>query len=208
MIIVVEGISASGKSTWCARHGADHVIPEAGRLAGPDASKNPADAAAFWVAQNASRWRAALAVEDANDPAICDTDPLKLHYVWCLWQIGEAPESQWHQEKAATRQAILERRIGFADAYFVGAVDPHIARQRRDGDALRRRRNFDLHIRLQPPLMIWYRTLGSILPGEVVLTFPERLPSTTARRDEAGMSRYDVALFDQAMARLPNPPPN
>jgi hypothetical protein len=52
---------------------------QAGRLAGPDASKNPADAAAFWVAQNASRWRAALAVEDANDPAICDTDPLKLH---------------------------------------------------------------------------------------------------------------------------------
>jgi len=70
-------------------------------------------------------------------------------------KFGEAPESQWHQEKAATQQAILERRIGFADACFVGAVDPHIARQRRDGDALRRRRNFDLHIRLQPPLMIW-----------------------------------------------------
>jgi hypothetical protein len=37
MIVVVEGISASGKSTWCARHGCSPVVPENGRIAGaPD----------------------------------------------------------------------------------------------------------------------------------------------------------------------------
>jgi hypothetical protein len=49
MIVVVEGISASGKSTWCARHGGSHVVPENGTIAGaPDRVADPTGAAAFW----------------------------------------------------------------------------------------------------------------------------------------------------------------
>ncbi|MFJ2334106.1 hypothetical protein [Pseudomonas helleri] len=38
------------------------------------------------------RWQKALAMEDMSSWALCDSDPLKLHYIWSLWQIGEASE--------------------------------------------------------------------------------------------------------------------
>jgi hypothetical protein len=79
MIVVVEGISASGKSTWYARHGGSHVVPENGRIAGaPDRVADPTGAAAFWAERNIDRWQAALAVERTTGHALCDTDPLKL----------------------------------------------------------------------------------------------------------------------------------
>ncbi|RYF05943.1 MAG: hypothetical protein EOO77_27670, partial [Oxalobacteraceae bacterium] len=107
MIVVVEGISASGKSTWCARHSGSHVVPENGRIAGaPDRFADPTGEAAFWAERNIDRWQAALAVERATGHALCDTDPLKLHYVWCLCRVGEASERDWSLELAATRQTI------------------------------------------------------------------------------------------------------
>lgn len=62
MILVVEGISASGKTTWCTKHGGPHVIPENGRFENePDRKLDPAGAAAFWAERNVDRWQAALA---------------------------------------------------------------------------------------------------------------------------------------------------
>ncbi len=152
--------------------------------------------------RNAERWRAALAMEAANDPAICDTDPLKLHHVWSLWQIGEAPEERWTAQRAATRQAIVDRRLDFADIYIIGAVDPEVARRQRDGDATRRRGNFELHVRLQPSLLSWYGALAAILPYEVLFQFPSGVPAARMAHPQA---RYDVTLFDRAMACLPRP---
>ena len=200
MIIVVEGISASGKSTWCARHGAGHVVPETGRVAAPDRETDPSGYVEFWADHNARRWRAALAMESDNDPAICDSDPFKLHYVWGLWQIGEASEEQWNRERVAARQALVDQRIGFADAYIVGAIDPALARRQREGDHTRSRRNFELHVRLQPSLLAWYRTLASALPCKVVFDFPGQIPSPRVSHPTA---RYNVMHFDEAMASLP-----
>lgn len=111
MIVVVEGISASGKSTWCAKHGAGGVIPENGRLDGiPDRTRDPCGAAVFWAGRNVDRWQSALAMEEKTSVAVCDTDPLKLHYIWCLWQAGEAPRRDWLLELDATRET--SRRDG------------------------------------------------------------------------------------------------
>ncbi|MGI4875607.1 MAG: hypothetical protein ACRYFX_31005 [Janthinobacterium lividum] len=205
MILVVEGISASGKSTWCAQHPGRHLVPETGRLAAaPDRDAEPEAAAAFWASQNAARWQAALAVEHASGLAICDTDPLKLHYAWSLWQLGAAPEAHWRQELAATRQHFRQQRIGFADAYFIKEIDPAQAHRQRAGDPTRSRRNFDLHLRLQPALLAWYAALGAVLPGRVQYT----LPAVGVVPQVAGLPtllRYDVGLLDQAMSLLPLP---
>jgi hypothetical protein len=99
MLIVVEGISASGKTTWCRKHAADFTVAETGpRDDAPDATLNPAAAARFWVEQGERRWRAARAFERSRGVAVCDTDPLKLHYIWSLWQIGVAAERVWQAE--------------------------------------------------------------------------------------------------------------
>src|SRR5579863_6694380 len=120
MIVVVEGISASGKTTWCHEHAAGFTVAETGpRDDAPNAALNPAAAALFWVEQGERRWRAACAIQRSHGVAVCDTDPIKLHYAWSLWQIGIAAERVWQAERAATRDAIADRRIGFADAYLV-----------------------------------------------------------------------------------------
>ncbi|PTW44170.1 hypothetical protein C8J25_1115 [Sphingomonas faeni] len=199
MIVVVEGISASGKSTWCARHGGSHVVPENGRLAAaPDRVADPAGAAAFWAERNIDRWQAALAVEHSTGHALCDTDPLKLHYVWCLWRIGEASERDWSLELAATRQTIADGRIGFADRYLVADTDVEAARRQAIADPRRRRRNFDIHARLRPALLEWYAALDVVLPGRVQFGLPANL--SVGRT--AGQ-RYDIATFDEIIARLP-----
>ncbi|MBB5716787.1 hypothetical protein [Sphingomonas aerophila] len=201
MIVVVEGISASGKSTWCARHGGSHVVPENARLDGaPDRVAEPAGAAAFWAECNVARWQQALAVERATGHALCDTDPLKLHYIWCLWRTAEASERDWSLELAATRQTIADGRIGFADYYLIADTDVETARQRAMADISRRRRNFDRHARLRPALLEWYAALDMVLPGRVRFGLPATLP--------VGMvvgERHNLTAFDAMISRLPTP---
>lgn len=199
MIVVVEGISACGKSRYAARFGGRHVVAEHGRVAGaPERDAAPEAAARFWAGKNEERWHAALAVEAATGLAVCDTDPLKLHYIWSLWRIGAAPEAQWRAELAATRESFAAGRIGFADAYFVKRIDPEVARRQRDGDLTRTRRHFDLHVRLQEPLLAWYEAINAVLPRRVMFDFP---PDPAPEPAEAS-KRYDIGLFDAFVERL------
>ncbi len=202
MILVVEGISASGKSTWCARHAAGRTIAENGRFEGaPDRITDPIAAANFWAQRNADRWQAAIALESATSIAVCDTDPLKLHYIWCLWQIGEAPERDWLHGLAATRETVERGRIGFADFYLVANIEPALARTRAQADNTRRRRNFELHARLQTALLTWYMTLDAVLPGRVQFGLPATFPTALS-----GGLRYGVAIFDRFIDALPGRP--
>ena len=202
MLIVVEGISASGKTTWCRKHAAGFTVPETGsRDDAPDATLDPAGTAHFWVEQGERRWQAARAIERSRGVAVCDTDPIKLHYIWSRWQIGAAEERVWQAEHVATREAIAGGRIGFADAYLVEPIDPKRARQQRDADPTRSRRNFDLHVRLLGPLMTWYRALEAVLPGAVTWGLPEDgLTHLPDRRERPGGSA--VQIFDQMMDSL------
>lgn len=201
MILVVEGISASGKTTWCTRHGGQQVIAENGRFDNePDRVADPLGAATFWAERNVDRWQAALAMEQRCALAICDSDPLKLHYIWSLWQIGEASERDWQVELAATRQTIAGGRIGFADGYLVARIDPQRAREQALADSTRRRSKFELHVRLQDAVLKWYGAIEQVLPGRVQFGLPERMP--TLQRLEG---RYALEAFDQMIASLPRP---
>lgn len=91
---------------------------------------------------------------------------------------------------------------GFADAYFIGVVDPEVARRQREGDLTRQRRSFELHLRLQPSLLVWYRALGSVLPGRVTFSFPE---AALAPNRVDRTARYNLKLFEAALALLPHP---
>jgi folate-binding Fe-S cluster repair protein YgfZ len=200
LIIVVEGISAAGKTTWCRKHASDRLVPETfpdDRHLQPTVGR---ETARYWTNWNAKRWDDAIALEQAHGQAVCDTDPLKLHFLWSLWQIGEAPRSQWQLQLAETEQAIAERRLGFADLYLVKLIDPDVARQRRDNDTLRPRERFDLHVRLQPSLVRWYQTLEAALGGRVQWSLPE-VP-TYHDRCAQNPFRFDVQKFREFTAAL------
>ncbi|MDI6838226.1 MAG: hypothetical protein QMD99_21260 [Rhizobiaceae bacterium] len=200
MIVVIEGISAAGKTTWCRSHGPSYLIPEtypADRKAQPLTGVATAE---YWTNWNAKRWGDALQMEREKGCAICDTDPLKLHYSWCLCQVGELPERQWELQLQATRRAFLEKRLGFADAYFVKVIDPLIAKQQCDGDTSRVRDRFDLHVRLQPFLIQWYARLDQAVGRRVRWTLPDKgLPTDAILNNEF---RYDIDVFDRFVSSL------
>ncbi len=203
MIIIVEGISAAGKTTWCRRHAGHFLVPEsypADRKSQPETGRATAQ---YWTDWNAKRWGDALTMEADRGIAVCDTDPMKLHFNWSLFQIGLHPRSQWELQRDATREAMRAGKLGFGDAYFVKVIDPDVARRQRDGDTTRTRDRFDLHVRLQPTLIHWYETLQALLPGHVVWGLPEMgLPGDGL---QPNAHRYNLDLFDVFTARLDAP---
>lgn len=200
VIIVVEGISAAGKTTWCRQHAAQYLIKESYPEKRPDRHADPIEAARLWTEWNVKRWSDAVAMEQAKGVAVCDTDPLKLHFSWALWQIGEAPEAEWLAQLRFTREAIGNRRLGFADCYLFKRIDPLAAQQQRDGDTTRLRPNFGLHLRLHSSLVRWYQTIAEVMPGRVVWDLPQTLPPIAATVDP---HLYDLPLFDRFICLLP-----
>ncbi|QPH52512.1 hypothetical protein [Pontivivens ytuae] len=199
MITVVEGISAAGKTTWCRAHAAAHLVPETfpeERRSWPETGSEVARA---WTDWNAHRWTQALEMEQRTGHAVCDTDPLKLHYLWGLCRIGEMPWPQWDLQLAETRAAIAEHRLGLADLYLIKTITPEAARTQRDGDIRRTRDRFELHLRLMEPLTEWYVAMEGALAGRVRWTLPPDMPDNTAPNP----ARYDLAAFDGLIAALP-----
>ncbi|MER7083065.1 hypothetical protein, partial [Saccharopolyspora kobensis] len=62
---------------------------------------------------------------------MCDSDPLKPHYSWCLAAIGEGPAARFRAEAVAVRAAVAEKRLGLADLVLPPLP---VLRRRRDGD--------------------------------------------------------------------------
>ncbi len=131
-------------------------------------------------------------MEHAKGLAVCDTDPLKLHFSWALWQVGEAPEAEWLAQLAFTREAIRNRRLGFADRYLFKRIDPLVAQHQRDRDAARPLPNFGLHLRLHNSLTRWYETIAKVMPERLSWELPQTLPPIETT---ANPHRYDLALF-------------
>jgi hypothetical protein len=195
MIIVVEGVSAAGKTTWCRANARDCLVAETFPADRHAQATEGRATAQYWTDWNAKRWADALSMESLKGLSVCDTDPLKLHYPWSLWQVGELPESQWIFQLEATRQAIANRKLGFADLYIVKQIDPGIARQQRDNDVGRPRGRFELHIQLQRPLIRWYQALATVLGGNVIW----RLPDDISSMESVIVSdfRYSLEKFDK-----------
>jgi hypothetical protein len=202
VIVVVEGPSAAGKTTWCRAHGAAMLVAEYAPRAGEPDGSDPAASLSYWTGVNSDRWRQAEVIEQRHGLAVCDSDPLKLHYSWCLARIGAAPADRFRQEAAAVRELFVRRRLGMADLVLVTDPPADELRRRRAGDSSRRRRNFELHARLAEPLREWYSAMTQLDQADRVRwDLPAAgLPSTLPPRRP---DRSDPALLDQLLDTLP-----
>ncbi|MGG7099517.1 hypothetical protein [Rhodococcus sp. 24CO] len=142
MIIAVEGPSAAGKTTWCRANHRAFVAEYTPTGQEPDGS-DAMEQATYWARVNAHRWTQSLALERVAGDAICDSDPLKLHYSWSL-----------------------------AAVVVLSIPDIQRLVTQRDGDSTRRRRSFELHARLAEPLAEWYSAVDRLDPGRVIHGFP------------------------------------
>lgn len=203
VIVVVEGPSAAGKTTWCRRSGLPVVEEYVPTGLEPDNSDLTAQAD-YWTEVNCTRWAEARTLEASNSIVVCDSDPLKLHYSWCLNRISAAPRERFARELAAVRRAFAADRLGFAD--LVVTVIPSMAtlREHRQADQSKQRRSFDLHAQLSSPLRQWYQALDVIEPGHVMWHLPE--PDELQDRPPAPRSeRSDPKRLDSFVALLREP---
>ncbi|WP_202968435.1 hypothetical protein [Pseudonocardia sp. HH130629-09] len=131
---------------------------------------------------------------------LCDSDPLKLHYSWCLARIGAAPWSRFEHELHGVRTAFATGRLGMADLVLISIPPLEVLRQQKDGDPTRRRRTFDLHARLAGPLREWYSALAEVDPDRVVWSFPATgVPTSVSARAR----RSDTDVLDRLLTNLP-----
>ncbi len=200
MIVAVEGPSAAGKTTWCRASGLEFVAEYTATGREPDGS-DLEEQAAYWVSVNSRRWDHARELEEVTGIAVCDSDPLKLHYSWCLAAVGAAPFARFEYELAAVRGAFAQGRLGFPDVVLLSIPDAQQLAAQRAGDATRRRRHFDLHARLSEPLAEWYAALGRLDANRIVDGFPSALDLDTMAPPCA--DRYDLDLLDSMVDELP-----
>jgi hypothetical protein len=197
VIVVVEGPTAAGKTTWCQRQVGRFV---AGYV---PTGTEPVDGHALarhWARVSMRRWAEAEDLERIDGVAFCDTDPVKLHYSWGMAALGLAPRAQFDRELAVIRVAFQTGRLGFADAVLVGLPDLETLQRQRDRDPTRRRRNFATHVQLREPLRQWYATLDSLDPGRVIWDLPaDGVPKLPAPRPV----RTSLALLDSLIDALP-----
>ena len=201
MIIVVEGPSGAGKTTWCRTHAGANALLEAL----PDHATVPAEpeaAARFWVERNVARWEQVLEREMRDGLVVVDTDPFKLHFVWTLFKNGQVTEVEWAVQRDVARDAFAASRYALADVFLVSNVDDATLRARRENDLSRTRRNFERHVRLRDSLLRWYRAIDRLEPGRVVFGLPLDgiTPGLLAKGKRA--TRSGPELFDHLMREL------
>jgi hypothetical protein len=201
VIIVVEGPSGAGKTTWCRTHGGRFALLEEV----PDHSTVPTEpeaAARFWVERNVARWAQVRNREDRDGLVVVDVDPFKLHYVWTLWRTGQVPKAEWDLQREASRRAFSAGEYALADLYLVSDIDETSLRARRDADTTRTRGGFERHVRLRDSLLRWYRAIDELEPGRVRFELPEDGLTPDLLAPGPRNVRSGAALFDQLLARL------
>ena len=207
MIVVIEGISAAGKTTYARQFGEGSFVPEIpvkDDLPDPNASLD--DHAWFWAEHNVRKFQMALEIEREHGIAICDTDPMKIHYSWCMERAGFHWPDKFAHAQIFVREAIAGARLGFADLYLVKQIEPSLARTQKMGDQTRRRGNFEQHLALQPHLIDWFTAMSEVLPGRIRWKLPEKealLEEAQSKAPEEDPRRFDVSIFDALLKALP-----
>jgi hypothetical protein len=200
VIVVVEGPSAAGKTTWC-RSQLWPTVPEYVPTGKEPDGTDEARQGAYWTRVNSGRWQQAVELESHSAVVLCDSDPLKLHYSWCLARVGAAPWSRFRHEFRYVRAAFANSTLGLADLVLVSTPSLQVLRAQRAADTTRCRRSFELHATLAEPLREWYRAVELAEPGRVVWSWPPSgVPITMARRSD----RCDLALLDHIIECLPD----
>jgi hypothetical protein len=201
VIIVVEGPSGAGKTTWCRTHGRSYALleelPDHGTV-----PSEPEAQARFWVERNVARWRQVMERERRDSLVVVDTDPFKLHYIWTLWRTGQVPQQEWDLQREASRDAFSTGGYALADLYLVSDIDEATLRARRDADKTRTRRGFARHVLLRDSLLRWYRAIDALEPGRVRFGLPETGLTPDLLALGPRQVRSGAELFERLLARL------
>lgn len=209
MIIVIEGASAAGKTTWCRGMPRDQVLFEGEPPAGPApqgaSDRLPADpraVAEYWANENVRRWSMARDISDRLGWVVCDTDPFKLHWSWTLWVTGLSSSEYWQRCREFTQQAFEDGKLGLPDLVFFADLDADTLRRQKAADPTRTRSRHEMHILIAPALKCWYRAMAALDPARVVFRLPADGVEARHLRLGRRAAGSGAALFDRFMCEL------
>jgi hypothetical protein len=199
-ILCLEGPSAVGKTTTAAALQGAYVVPEVNLL-----FVRPAEAGAGWyLERQVDRW-AIAAWRSAHHPlCVLDGDPLQP--LWYNWIHGFERWEDLDALEAFFRPRLMRGELAFPELYVVLGTSAEQLRRRQEGDAARRRRGFDAHLRLVEPQRRYFQAMNGFAPGLVRFVDAEDADETVrsvaaAARDARAVDR-PVALFDQMVRWL------
>lgn len=190
MIVVVEGPSAAGKTTWCARH-APRWSPEPGR--GPIEQV---------LRHQVERWRQAVVDDAAGEVVVLDGDPFKLYFSWAEWRLGRITAPEWEARVDVARGHFLSGDHGLADLVLYSDPGEDELRRRKVGDHTRSRRNFERHTAMRRYVRRWYEAVAHLDPTRVVWEHPAGGLSDDLLGLGPRARRSDPALLDELLAHL------
>jgi len=140
--------------------------------------------------------------ETRDGLVVVDTDPFKLHFVWTLFQTGQASELDWTIHRDAAREAFAEGRYALADVYVVSDIEAETLRARRDADSSRTRRNFERHVRLRDALLSWYRAIDELEPGRVMFGLTDDGITAAMLAKGKRITKLGPEMFDRLIGVL------
>jgi hypothetical protein len=209
VIIVVEGSSAAGKTTWCRQIPRDQVLFEGEPAANPSPScagdplpPDPRAVAEYWANENARRWSTAREISERRGWVVCDTDPFKLHWTWALWVTGLSSLEYWQRSLAFFRRAFAEGELGLPDLVFFADLDAETLRRHKTSDQTRTRSRHEMHIRISPALKRWYLAVAALDPARVEFRLPVNGVETRHLKLGRRAEGSGAALFDRLVAEL------
>jgi hypothetical protein len=191
VIVVVEGPSAAGKTTWCSQHAGQWLPEPGGRWPMEEVLRYHLD-----------RWHRAVDADANGEVIVLDGDPFKLYYSWASWRIGQTPEEAWREAVDKTRLNFVAGDLGLADLVLYSDPGEDELRRRKEADRTRTRRNFDLHTAMRPHCRAWYEAVAALDARRVVWHhpsdgLPEDLLAVGPRPARSGTD-----LFDRVLAGL------
>ncbi len=202
MILVIEGPSAVGKTTWCRAHSADGFVEEAGEI-----SKRPI----FTPIPLKLRTSGAILISAIgrelyawnSNPAL--PSAMGIHFTSISpGHFGKPdyfPARLFEMEASLYRRAFHERRLGFADRVCWQEAPVEELRRRAKSDRHRKRRRHEMYLKLVPWMRAWCKVREQVLPGAFG-DWPEHAEDEFSRSSSEPAFRYDIKIFDQMIDRL------
>lgn len=191
VIVVVEGPSAAGKTTWCMRH-AVGFLPEPGRW--------PIDEVLRYQRE---RWRLAVSADSRGELVVLDGDPFKLYFSWASLRAGALTEPDWAAAVAVARGSFAAGDLGLADLVLYSDPGGDELRRRKEGDSTRSRRNFVRNTAMRSSFGLWFEAVSQLDTDRVLWEHPSaglgEPHLAVGRRPE----RSSLTTFDTLLESLP-----